>query len=336
MSTWTKIALISAIVAFWVSAGSSEAEEMTIQGTITDSTNNGAAIEGVLVEIIEQQMSDTTDANGLYIITGITPGNFTIKATKGDLKFGLRNNSYIGYWPHSIEFLWTVPNDSNPTEDDWNACYRARYPLYRVNGMNCGDKWTKELFIGANHDAMHNKLCDGSMVDHYHYWVDYGGAGMPTVAQGNDYWNWHLKDYFALGTVTQYTDCTVVYNCYCLVFSGMDTLANYEVDLTGAYLYLTKLQKVCTKETQNCSTWTPGCGDICLLCFVPGHAWRIAGTSTETPATAIDYKWAESPCYRVEWFEGKETNCAPRYKGIYEAPTMNELVGEPDIYRWPE
>lgn len=52
-----------------------------ISGTVRDSAN-GAPVVGVTIAITGQAMTGTTDANGLYLINGVTPGSLTLKASK--------------------------------------------------------------------------------------------------------------------------------------------------------------------------------------------------------------------------------------------------------------
>jgi hypothetical protein len=52
----------------------------SLEGVLTDFAT-GAAIEGAKVELIGEDLSDITDNNGAYRITGIPEGRFTVQAT---------------------------------------------------------------------------------------------------------------------------------------------------------------------------------------------------------------------------------------------------------------
>jgi len=87
------------------------AGEACIAGTVTDSLSN--AIEGVIVQVAGQSVSDSTDSNGWYVLDGLENGYY-------DITF-----SHDAYWDTSMTNLFPVINDTlviDMTLAAWQGC----------------------------------------------------------------------------------------------------------------------------------------------------------------------------------------------------------------------
>jgi hypothetical protein len=72
-----------------------DAQRATFVGTVTDSAS-GLPLQGTTVEVMEQQITTTTDSSGAFRLDGVAGGHFTIQVRR------------LGYTPGSLALELTV------------------------------------------------------------------------------------------------------------------------------------------------------------------------------------------------------------------------------------
>ena len=194
-------------------------------------------------------------------------------------------------------------------KNDWEDYGRPSVAtlLYRRAGSN-GRAENVVVSIdpaNANFTADHAKTAGGAKIGHNHYQFNYDDTGMPTVAEGNAFFNWSYEGYTPAVEKVAGTDATVTTNCVCFAYHGYksaDAKCNYWIDSGDASKPLRdELNLIFASGANKDKDTIPG-----DRCDNPSHVWIIVTSPDKCAAEEI--KWKNNSSAQYKWVHAKTYN----------------------------
>ena len=194
--------------------------------------------------------------------------------------------------------------------------------IYRANQAHVSDANNGPPGAYWDADATTN-------ITHTHICVDYGAGGqVPTVAEGNAFWNWAYAKYTPVPTLV--SGSTAQVNCFAHALHGIDgNVLTYWIEwdlyqVCGVQQALAELAGVRSKGLMGQNSYFDTVPED--RCVFEGHMWIVKASPEQCAGTQLEWKNMSSPVYR--WTRGLACNDAPL------GATNNWMgEGEPEWFR---